>query len=94
MSLKLKHGRYGGDSYTWKRRSNILLRMEVGGGLIPGGRWNPSNIKQRFTTRSDKLVALELHYRTHQGEHVQRNIIPGLAPRNIPNDTREGQGSW
>ena len=63
MSLNLKYGRYGGDLYTWERGSNILLRMEVGG-TDTRVQMAYITIKQHFTTRSDKLVALEFQYRT------------------------------
>ena len=63
MSLNLEYRRYGGDLYTWERGSNLLPRMEVGG-ADTRVQMAHINIKQRFTTRSEKLVALELQYRT------------------------------
>ena len=46
-----------------RERSNILLRMEVGG-AINRVQMVHINSKQCFTTHSDKLVVLELQYRT------------------------------
>ena len=63
MPLNLKYGRYGGDSYTWERGSNILLRIEVRG-TDTRAQMAHTNIKQPFTMCFDKLVALELQYRT------------------------------
>ena len=63
MSLNLKDGRYDDDTYTWERGSNITPRMEVNG-TDTRVQMAHINIEQCFMTRSDKLVALELQYRT------------------------------
>ena len=65
MYLNLKYGRYSGDSYTWERVSNMLLRMKVGGeGADTRVQMVQINTKQYVMTCFNKFVALELQYRT------------------------------